>query len=118
MGGEQGRAGLKWLLIFVPAPLFMRAAGCVINDYADRHFDGHVAYQGTPAGRWTIRPREALILFAVLVALSFVLVLFTNLTTILLSFGGPGCLAPSGPLHLHPQVVRAAFSWGACRWPR
>ena len=30
------------LLIFVSGVVLMRSAGCVINDYADRHFDGHV----------------------------------------------------------------------------
>ena len=34
---------LKNLLIFVLGVILMRAAGCVINDFADRNFDGHVA---------------------------------------------------------------------------
>lgn len=30
------------LTVFVLGVVFMRSAGCVINDYADRHIDGHV----------------------------------------------------------------------------
>lgn len=108
-------AGL--LFIFVGGVLLMRAAGCVINDYADRHFDGHVARtQARPLASGKISAREALILFAVLVALSFVLVLFTNLTTILLSFGGlalAACYPFMKRFTFYPQVVLgAAFSWG------
>ena len=114
---SKGVPDLKWLLIFVLGTLFMRAAGCVINDYADRHFDGHVARtKARPLADGRVTPREALILFAVLVALSFVLVLFTNLTTILLSFGGlalAACYPFMKRYTYYPQVVLgAAFSWG------
>ena len=114
---SKGVPDLKWLLIFVLGTLFMRAAGCVINDYADRHFDGHVARtRARPLADGRVTPREALILFAVLVALSFVLVLFTNLTTILLSFGGlalAACYPFMKRYTYYPQVVLgAAFSWG------
>ena len=114
---SKGVPDLKWLLIFVLGTLFMRAAGCVINDYADRHFDGHVARtRARPLADGRVSPREALVLFAVLVALSFVLVLFTNLTTILLSFGGlalAACYPFMKRYTYYPQVVLgAAFSWG------
>ena len=114
---SKGVPDLKWLLIFVLGTLFMRAAGCVINDYADRHFDGYVARtRARPLADGRVTPREALILFAVLVALSFVLVLFTNLTTILLSFGGlalAACYPFMKRYTYYPQVVLgAAFSWG------
>ena len=114
---SKGVPDFKWLLIFVLGTLFMRAAGCVINDYADRHFDGHVARtRARPLADGRVTPREALILFAVLVALSFVLVLFTNLTTILLSFGGlalAACYPFMKRYTYYPQVVLgAAFSWG------
>ena len=38
----EGVPGRHTLLIFVAGVYVMRAAGCVVNDYADRHFDGHV----------------------------------------------------------------------------
>lgn len=38
-----GTPPLLVLVIFVLGTFFMRSAGCVINDLADRNFDGHVA---------------------------------------------------------------------------
>ena len=64
----------------------MRSAGCVINDYADRSFDGHQIARRRPLpGR---DEREVLVLFAVLALLSFALVLTLNPLTISLSFAG------------------------------
>ena len=50
-----------WILtvVFVVGVFLMRSAGCVINDYADRNFDGHVKRTagrplpmgGSPSGR-------------------------------------------------------------------
>ena len=37
-----GTPSLKHIVIFVLGVFVMRAAGCVINDFADRDFDGHV----------------------------------------------------------------------------
>ncbi|MGV8916804.1 MAG: 4-hydroxybenzoate octaprenyltransferase [Pseudomonas sp.] len=105
------------LLIFVIGVFLMRAAGCVINDYADRKVDGHVKRtEQRPLISGKVSAREALVLFAVLVALSFGLVLLTNSFTIWLSFGGVA-LAASYPFMkrytYYPQVVLgAAFSWG------
>src|SRR5690606_31493585 len=94
----------------------MRSAGCVINDYADRNFDGHVKRtKQRPLAAGKVSAKEALILFAVLVALSFVLVLFTNTLTILLSVGGLALAAvyPFMKRHTHlPQIVLGA----ACGW--
>ncbi|WP_252273711.1 4-hydroxybenzoate octaprenyltransferase [Pseudomonas subflava] len=114
---SKGLPDMGLLLIFVFGTLFMRAAGCVINDYADRHFDGHVARtRARPMADGRVTEREALALFAVLVGMSFVLVLFTNLTTILLSFGGlalAACYPFMKRYTYYPQVVLgAAFSWG------
>ncbi|OYT94169.1 MAG: 4-hydroxybenzoate polyprenyltransferase, partial [Pseudomonas sp. PGPPP3] len=105
------------LLIFVGGVILMRAAGCVINDYADRHFDGHVSRtQARPLASGKVKPREALALFAGLVALSFALVLCTNATTVWLSFGGvalAACYPFMKRYTFYPQVVLgAAFSWG------
>ncbi|HSX70818.1 MAG TPA: 4-hydroxybenzoate octaprenyltransferase [Pseudomonas sp.] len=114
---SKGLPDLGLLLIFVFGTLFMRAAGCVINDYADRHIDGHVTRtRARPLADGRVTEREALVLFAVLVGMSFVLVLFTNLTTILLSFGGlalAACYPFMKRYTYYPQVVLgAAFSWG------
>jgi 4-hydroxybenzoate polyprenyltransferase len=74
------------LLIFLFGVILTRSAGCVVNDYADRNFDGHVERtRGRPIAAGAVGPREALALAAVLMALAFVLVLQLNRLTILLS---------------------------------
>ncbi|MDA9664398.1 4-hydroxybenzoate octaprenyltransferase [bacterium] len=85
----QGLPSVSNLIIFTLGVVTMRAAGCVINDYADRNVDGSVERTKSrplPAGE--IQPQQALILFFVLLCLSLVLVLMTNKLTIMLSFGG------------------------------
>ncbi|HDO33692.1 MAG TPA: 4-hydroxybenzoate octaprenyltransferase, partial [Chromatiales bacterium] len=86
-GTGRPRPGL--VVIFVLGVVVMRAAGCIINDYADRDFDPHVRRtreRPLAAGRVTVR--EAMTLFALLCAVAFLLVLLTNRLTILLSFVG------------------------------
>ncbi len=104
------------LLVFTLGVFLMRSAGCVINDYADRHVDGHVkrtAQRPLPAGRLTTR--QALLFFAALVGLSFLLVLTLNRFTIVLSLVGL-LLAVLYPFmkrvtHLPQLVLGLAFSW-------
>lgn len=104
------------LIIFMLGVYVMRAAGCVINDYADRHIDGRVTRtRHRPLAMGRISEREALGLFGVLLVLAFVLVCFTNLFTVLLSFGG-AALATLYPFmkrytHLPQVVLGAAFGW-------
>ncbi|MFC0337484.1 4-hydroxybenzoate polyprenyltransferase [Kushneria avicenniae] len=104
------------LIIFIVGVYIMRAAGCVINDYADRHFDAHVKRtHDRPLATGRISEREALTLFGVLLAIAFVLVCLTNLFTIMLSFGA-AALAASYPFmkrytHLPQVVLGAAFGW-------
>jgi len=103
------------LLIFIAGVYLMRAAGCVVNDYADRHLDGHVKRtKARPLATGRIAEREAKMLFAVLVAASFVLVCFTNGLTVLLSVAAVALAAvyPFMKRYTHlPQVVLgAAFS--------
>lgn len=113
----QGLPDARLLAIFVLGTVLMRAAGCCINDYADRNFDGHVKRtRERPLASGRIKPREALLACAVLCALSFVLVLFTNPLTVLMSCGGLA-LALVYPFmkrhtHLAQTVLGAAFSWG------
>ena len=113
----EGSPSVKNVVIFVLGVILMRAAGCVINDFADRNFDGHVSRtKGRPLATGKVTSKEAWILFAVLVALSFGLVLLTNAATVWLSFGalGVAALYPFMKRYTYyPQVVLgAAFSWG------
>ena len=82
-----GRPDIWIAIVFTLGVVLMRSAGCVINDYADRDFDGHVRRtRARPLVTGQVQPREALLLFAVLISIAFLLVLTTNLFTILLSF--------------------------------
>ncbi len=111
-----GMPDIRVLVVFVLGVFSMRAAGCVINDYADRHFDGHVkrtAQRPLPSG--LISEREALGFFAVLSLVSFALVLTMNVLTIQLSVVGL-LLAAAYPFmkrytHLPQLVLGMAFGW-------
>ena len=113
----QGVPSLGNLLIFVLGVVLTRAAGCVINDFADRKVDGHVKRtEQRPMASGKISSKEALVFFALLMGVSFLLVLCTNAPTIWLSFGALA-LAATYPFMkrytYYPQVVLgAAFSWG------
>lgn len=113
----KGVPSLSNLLIFVFGVILTRTGGCVINDFADRKVDGHVKRtEQRPLVSGKISSKEALVFFALLMGVSFLLVLCTNATTIWLSFGGLA-LAASYPFMkrytYYPQVVLgAAFSWG------
>jgi 4-hydroxybenzoate polyprenyltransferase len=84
-----GQPRLDIVLIFVAGTFLMRSAGCAINDYADRGFDGHVERtRSRPLAAGEIRPPEALAVAAALAAAAFILVLFLNRLAIALSFAG------------------------------
>ncbi len=78
---------LHVLLIFAVGTLLMRSAGCVINDYADRDFDGHVERtRDRPLPTGAVTTREALLLAAGLAILAFLLILPLDPLVIWLSF--------------------------------
>ncbi len=71
-----GAPPLNILMIFILGTFFMRSAGCVINDVADRHFDGHVARtKDRPLVAGWISVREAITVSVILLTLSAVTVL-------------------------------------------
>lgn len=81
-----GAPSLRLVVIFTLGVLVMRSAGCVINDYADRNMDGHVARtKERPLITGIVSNQEAMVLFVVLLLISLFLVLLTNLQTILLA---------------------------------
>ena len=113
----KGVPSLGNLVIFVLGVILTRAGGCVINDFADRKVDGHVKRtEQRPMASGKISSKEALVFFALLMGISFLLVLCTNAQTVWLSFGALA-LAATYPFMkrytYYPQVVLgAAFSWG------
>jgi 4-hydroxybenzoate polyprenyltransferase len=112
----KGWPQLNVLIVFCLGVFFMRSAGCVINDFADRKVDGFVERtknRPLPSGRAT--SKEAVILFLGLALCSFLLVLTQNTLTIQLSFIGL-LLAFIYPFmkrftHLPQFVLGLAFSW-------
>ena len=113
---SEGKPRLDVVIVFVFGVLFMRSAGCVINDFADRKIDGHVQrteQRPLPAGK--VKPFEAIVLFLILALSSFFLVLTMNPLTVKLSFFGI-VLAFIYPFmkrftHLPQLFLGLAFSW-------
>lgn len=106
-----------WVVtIFILGTILMRSAGCAINDYADRHFDGRVERTaGRPLAIGLVRPHEAVTVFAVLSLLAFGLVLLLNRLTVMMSFVAV-VLAAIYPFmkrytHLPQLVLGMAFGW-------
>lgn len=112
----EGMPDLDVLIVFTLGVFFMRSAGCVINDYADRKVDAHVkrtALRPITDGR--ISPKSALTFFFALTLVSFALVLTMNSLTIMLSFVAVA-LASCYPFmkrytHLPQVVLGMAFGW-------
>ncbi|MDU0112244.1 4-hydroxybenzoate octaprenyltransferase [Psychrosphaera aquimarina] len=105
-----------YLIVFLAGTVVMRAAGCVINDYADRHIDGDVTrthQRPIPSGK--VSSTEALQLFVLLIILAFLLVSTLDIQTIYLSVVGlllAFCYPFMKRYTHYPQVVLgAAFSW-------
>jgi 4-hydroxybenzoate polyprenyltransferase len=115
---SSGAPSLKHIVIFTLGTFLMRSAGCAINDLADRKFDPEVERTRTrPLASGALKPAEALVVFAVLSLLAFVLVLQLNTLTIMLSFAGIA-LAAAYPFvkrvsHFPQVVLGMAFGWGA-----
>lgn len=75
------------LIVFVMGTVLVRSAGCAVNDFADRDFDGQVERtRDRPLAARLIRPWEALALAALLFAAAFYLVLQLNALTVKLAF--------------------------------
>lgn len=105
------------LVVFVLGVELMRAAGCIINDFADRRIDPLVTRTRTrPLATGRVSVIEALTLFVVLCLVSFALVLTMNCLTVLLVI--PGLLLaacyPFSKRYTHfPQAILGmAFGWG------
>lgn len=113
---QQGIPDWRVLLPMVLGAIFMRAAGCAINDFADRKVDGHVTRTKTrPLAMGIIRPIEAIWVFLALVLASASLLLFLPIQTFYWALGAV-ILASVYPFmkrftHLPQVVLGAAFSW-------
>jgi 4-hydroxybenzoate polyprenyltransferase len=111
-----GQPGARVVIVIVLGTVLMRAAGCVVNDYADREFDPHVERTRLrPIAAGEVAPGEALWLFVGLCLTAFALVLLLNPLTLALSVPG-SFLAASYPFtkrytHLPQAYLGMAFGW-------
>lgn len=112
-----GRPDPRLLVVFVLGTFVMRAAGCAINDYADRDFDAHVKRTSTrPLATGELQPNEALVAFMVMLLIALILALQLNALSI--AYAGVGALiAIAYPYmkrmtHLPQLWLGFAFSWG------
>jgi 4-hydroxybenzoate polyprenyltransferase len=112
-----GSPSVRNVLIFCTGVVLMRAAGCIMNDVADRDFDPHVERtRSRPVASGELTVRQALLAFFIVMLLAFGLVLMTNLLTVKLAFAG-AVLASTYPFfkrwtHLPQVVLGLAFGWG------
>jgi len=105
------------LIIFVLGSFIMRSAGVIMNDLADRSFDGQVERtRHRPLVSGQLRPKHALSLLAVLLTIAAGLLYFLNPLTWLLS---PVALLLAGLypfckrfLHIPQLMLGVAFGWG------
>jgi 4-hydroxybenzoate polyprenyltransferase len=105
------------VIIFVLGVIVTRAAGCIINDYADRHVDGFVKRtQQRPLASGKVSTLEALILFLILGILALLLAWQLNYLSWIYALLGAGLiiLYPFMKRFTHlPQVwLGMAFAWG------
>jgi 4-hydroxybenzoate polyprenyltransferase len=113
----QGRPDPHVFMVLVIGTVLVRSAGCVINDFADRHIDPHVRRTANrPLATGEVAPAEALVLFAGLMLIALGLVLSMNRLTLLFAVGG-AALAVVYPFTKRflstPQfVLGIAFAWG------
>lgn len=83
-----GKPNISVVVIFILGVIIMRAAGCVINDIADRHWDGKISRTSNrPLVVGEVSLFQAYFLFGLLLLIAFGLVLLLNRLTILLSLG-------------------------------
>lgn len=112
----KGVPDLSILVLMILGVIFMRAAGCAINDFADRKVDAHVERTKTrPLATGIISAKEAVMVFLLLVAASACLLFFLPIETFYWSFGALflAFIYPFMKRYTHlPQVfLGAAFSW-------
>jgi 4-hydroxybenzoate polyprenyltransferase len=113
----EGLPSIHLLVVFILGTLLTRSAGCVMNDYADRHFDGHVERtKDRPLATGQVSNKEAFLITIFMLLIAFLLVLTTNKLTIMLSF----FVIPIALIYPYmkrytylPQFfLGIAFSWG------
>lgn len=115
-GITAGLPSIKTFVLFALGAVLMRAAGCAINDFADRKVDGHVTRtKGRPLADGRLSGKEAIGAFLLLVLLSASLLFFLPVAVFYWSLGAVA-LAFIYPFmkrftHLPQVFLAAAFGW-------
>lgn len=116
----QGMPRIEILIPMILGVIFMRAAGCAINDFADRKVDAHVERtKNRPLATGVISAKEAVMVFLVLVAASACLLFFLPIETFYWSFGALllAFIYPFMKRYTHlPQVFWVQHFPGRFRW--
>jgi 4-hydroxybenzoate polyprenyltransferase len=110
--------GVRLTGLFAVGSLAMRAAGCVVNDLWDRKMDARVARTaGRPLASGALRPIQALVFLAILLAIGLAVLAQLNRAAIILGVVSlvPVALYPLAKrVTWWPQIVLGlTFGWGA-----
>lgn len=109
-------AGVRTWIIFMLGVVVMRAAGCVINDIADRNFDGYVERtQSRPLALKQITVKDAFKVFIGLMFIALCLALLLHFRTLCFAVAA-ALLAMAYPFmkrffHYPQLVLGVAFAW-------
>lgn len=100
----QGMPSIKLILIFTAGVWIMRAAGCILNDIADRKFDSHVTRtQSRPIAAGKIAVKQALIFCCALLLIALLLVLQLNKLSFMIALAGVALTA------IYPLMKRYTY---------
>ncbi|WP_138379327.1 4-hydroxybenzoate octaprenyltransferase [Luteithermobacter gelatinilyticus] len=118
VGWRLGLPHPEFLILFAIGAFVMRGAGCVVNDLADRNFDGMVERtRGRPLPSGRVSVKQALLFLAALCLIGLVILVQFNLFTIKLGVASL-LLVITYPfmkrLTYWPQFfLGLTFNWGA-----
>lgn len=112
-----GSISLKYTIIFSVGTFLMRSAGCILNDIADRNFDGYVERtRKRPLASRKISLKKATLFLALLLSLAASLLLFLNsfcLYLALVALALTGIYPLCKRFFAYPQLVLSlTFSFG------
>jgi 4-hydroxybenzoate polyprenyltransferase len=118
LASQPAAATIRLVLLFAAGSLVMRAAGCVVNDLWDRDIDRRVVRTaGRPLASGALRPRQALVFLAVLLAIGLLILLQLNPLTQTLGVGSlllVGLYPLAKRVTWWPQLVMGfTFGYGA-----
>jgi 4-hydroxybenzoate polyprenyltransferase len=106
------------LLLFTIGATVMRAAGCIVNDLADRDFDQRVARTAIrPLASGAVTPKQALLMMALLSLIGLAVLIQFNRFTLILGIASLLLVAVypfAKRVTYWPQAVLGlTFNWGA-----